>query len=472
MVHLSTLKLASADVGPPWLPWAFLFLNPTRLPHDREPGGANVADETAIVNVSNGEIAKNMRSQIRMYEYRNYALIGFRHRIQTALCMHVCNNSRKSILDTPPMVCIIGPTLGGDPVMSLMITAVVGSLLLSKAPVNVVAPQVIETRTIELKQTVTLNDVPKGARQVRMWVPIPSDGAWQRVTDIKVDDAPGKWQLVHPQGGKGDFIYVDVVYPEAGSVPVTISCVVERQGVYFPIEEMGPTGPIQKELFVDELNPKAPLMECDERVTALANEACGNETDIAKQTLAIMKKVAEVADHYSKNSTVPTCGRGAASDCMDHGGGCCSDLHSLFVAMARSRGIPARINYGYRTLDKNDGKENVDPGYRCWAEAFVPGMGWVGDDIVASDGADESVDIKWPVLSSTRIWLWEGRSFEMSPPSSSGNIDTMLVGWAEIDGKSIDPLPGKDGSPSQLRRSISFKVIDTDRTESTPALPQ
>jgi len=352
------------------------------------------------------------------------------------------------------------------------IAAVIGSVVLSQSPAKVSAPQVIETRTIELTQTVTLNDVPDGARHVRMWVPIPSDGPWQRVTDIKVDYTPGMWQLVHPQDGKGNLIYVDVLNPKSATIPVSISCTIERQGVYFPVEDLASGGSIQRELFKDELDTNVPMMGVDERTQALADEACGNETDIAKQAMLILAKVAEVADHYSKSDSVPTCGRGAASDCMDHGGGCCTDLHSLLISMCRARGIPAKIQFGYRTLDKNDGKENVDPGYRCWAEIFIPGMGWVANDVVASDGAPEDIGYKWPAISSTRVWLWEGRSFELEPATSAGHVHTMLVGFAEIDGKPVDVLPGEDGSPSKLRRSISFKVISSDRTADTPTLPQ
>ncbi len=39
---------------------------------------------------------------------------------------------------------------------------------------------------------------------------------------------------------------------------------------------------------------------------------------------------------------------------------------------------------GYRLQDKNRGKQ-VDPGYRCWVEYFVPGFGWVSADVVEAD---------------------------------------------------------------------------------------
>jgi hypothetical protein len=156
---------------------------------------------------------------------------------------------------------------------------------------------------------------------------------------------------------------------------------------------------------------------------------------------------------------------------MDHGGGCCSDLHSLFIAMARSRGIASRIQYGYRLLD---GREDQDynPGYRCWVEYFVPGAGWVPTDIVAADNSVETNPYRWASLSPYRVWLWEGRSFELTPASNSGAIDTMLYGWAEIDGVAVNPLPADDGTPSDLSRTVRYKVLRHDRPEGAPKLPE
>ncbi|MCA9295742.1 MAG: transglutaminase domain-containing protein [Phycisphaerales bacterium] len=211
-------------------------------------------------------------------------------------------------------------------------------------------------------------------------------------------------------------------------------------------------------------------MAVDARVQSLADAACGTETDVARQVMMLIDAVANNADHYSINSDVPTCGRGAASDCLAHGGGCCTDLHSLFIAMARARGIPARMQYGYRLLDGREG-ESYNPGYRCWVEFFVPGSGWLATDIVAADNAKLSAH-DWVTLSSTRIWLWSGRSFTLEPANASGPVDTMIAGWVEVDGEPIDPLPAADGTPSRVGRTLKYEVIKNTRTERTPALPQ
>jgi len=335
-----------------------------------------------------------------------------------------------------------------------------------------VDPTITETRTIELTQTVTLHDVPAGAGHLRLWVPIPSDGKWQRVRDVAVVSAPGEWRMERQVDGRGNFLYVDVFNPAPGSHSVVVSATVERKGVYFAIDQAPASSvPLQSGLFREFLSQDAPLMEVDSRIREWADRVCGDERDPARQAVMLLQAVAAEVNHYSKDKSVPECGIGSAYNCMEQGGGCCTDLHALMVAMGRARGIPTRIQFGYRALDSRAGRE-FDPSYRCWVEFFLPGTGWVPTDLVASDGADSSNPYRWGSLSATRVWLWEGRSFELTPKAAAGAPDTMICGWAEIDGKTIDVLPDHDGKPSQLRRTIQFTVLNTDRTTTTAALPE
>jgi transglutaminase-like putative cysteine protease len=57
--------------------------------------------------------------------------------------------------------------------------------------------------------------------------------------------------------------------------------------------------------------------------------------------------------------------------------GVCQDYAHVFIACARSAGIPARFVSGHFLRD--DGVQRQDAGH-AWAEAFVPKLGWVGFD--------------------------------------------------------------------------------------------
>lgn len=75
----------------------------------------------------------------------------------------------------------------------------------------------------------------------------------------------------------------------------------------------------------------------------------------------------------------------SAEDAVMQGEGVCQDHSHIFLAAARSLGFPARYVSGYLRLD--DTVEQVAT--HAWAEAHLPGLGWVGFDIsngIAPDG--------------------------------------------------------------------------------------
>jgi transglutaminase-like putative cysteine protease len=57
--------------------------------------------------------------------------------------------------------------------------------------------------------------------------------------------------------------------------------------------------------------------------------------------------------------------------------GVCQDYAHIFIACARSGGVPARFISGH--FLRSDGMVNQQAGH-AWAEAFVPDLGWVGFD--------------------------------------------------------------------------------------------
>lgn len=67
----------------------------------------------------------------------------------------------------------------------------------------------------------------------------------------------------------------------------------------------------------------------------------------------------------------------SAIEAFAAGRGVCQDFAHVFIAASRFLGIPARYVSGY--LLQRDGDGGKDVGH-AWAEALVPGLGWVGFD--------------------------------------------------------------------------------------------
>ncbi|HKK98523.1 MAG TPA: transglutaminase family protein [Marivita sp.] len=66
-----------------------------------------------------------------------------------------------------------------------------------------------------------------------------------------------------------------------------------------------------------------------------------------------------------------------AEDALTAQKGVCQDHAHIFIACARALGLPARYVSGY--LMMND--TTIQDAMHAWAEAHVPGLGWVGFDI-------------------------------------------------------------------------------------------
>jgi transglutaminase-like putative cysteine protease len=73
----------------------------------------------------------------------------------------------------------------------------------------------------------------------------------------------------------------------------------------------------------------------------------------------------------------PTHSATTAAEAFDLKRGVCQDLSHIFIACARSLGVPARYVSGH--LSRQDGPI-VQEAAHAWAEAHVPGLGWVGFD--------------------------------------------------------------------------------------------
>ena len=95
-----------------------------------------------------------------------------------------------------------------------------------------------------------------------------------------------------------------------------------------------------------------------------------------------------VVDNTHRNPQTRGCGQGDVKLMLETNnlGGKCADINAVFVALARSAGIPARDVYGIRIADsargyKSLGKSgDITKAQHCRAEFYASGYGWVPVD--------------------------------------------------------------------------------------------
>lgn len=323
--------------------------------------------------------------------------------------------------------------------------------------------------TFEVQQVVRLSEIEKGSKSIRMWISLPSDERNQQLLNLQVDATVGDWKLVQDFDRRGYFLSVEAPGTDQEFMDVTLSYKLKRHPIYVAVDHSlaGTMDETLKALLSESLDKDAPHMEVTQEFQTIAEQVCGSETNVAIQARLLLEHVASTVDHYSytKDPNMPTCGIGDSSICKKQGGGCCTDLNSYFITLARARGIPARLNMGYRLLEKNKGKM-VDPGYRCWVEYFVPNYGWISADVVEADTPGGLGHERWfSGLTSRRVWLNQGREFNLGDGIAVGRVNHMSIGYAEIDGKPVRLLPDGELKP-QLTRKVRFTEIDSEPNDS------
>jgi transglutaminase-like putative cysteine protease len=84
----------------------------------------------------------------------------------------------------------------------------------------------------------------------------------------------------------------------------------------------------------------------------------------------------QINEHMTFDEDPTTSGTSAA-EAFALKRGVCQDYAHIFIACARSGGVPARFVSGH--FLRSDGMINHEAGH-AWAEAYVPDLGWVGFD--------------------------------------------------------------------------------------------
>ena len=110
---------------------------------------------------------------------------------------------------------------------------------------------------------------------------------------------------------------------------------------------------------------------------AIAELAVQTRASSGQDTLPLLHALMARLNQEMTFDTDPTHTATTASEAFALKRGVCQDLTHIFIAAARSLGVPARYVSGY--FHRADGVTEQDAGH-AWAEAYVPDLGWVAFD--------------------------------------------------------------------------------------------
>jgi transglutaminase-like putative cysteine protease len=315
-------------------------------------------------------------------------------------------------------------------VVSPLLVLILFSIWLS----SLVAAPVLRERKFAFEYKATIKDIPARAQRVELWIPVPHDDPFQKITGMEIN-SPSPYEVHTSQYGNR-VLHVSLSNPQQTNFTVVMRfTAMRKEHVQARLQEASYYASDAK-LDADAAQWLKPdrLVPLDDKIRAWAREvvtAAGAKTDLEKARAIYNHVVSTVK--YDKTGT--GWGRGDIYYACDARRGNCTDFHAIFIGYCRAVGIPARFAVGF-PLPADRGEGAVS-GYHCWAEFYLRGVGWVPVD--ASEAAKNPArrEYFFGAHDENRVEFTRGRDLVLNPKQQGEPLNYFVYPYAEVDGKAF-----------------------------------
>lgn len=290
------------------------------------------------------------------------------------------------------------------------------------------------SRRFEFISIVHVPAVPEGAKELRLWVPLPYEEQYQSITNLKIE-SPVSYHIDRENEYGNRYAYFVVNADQAKTAfEIRISFHAQRleHRVLLDGKSLGRDQPAiapVRFLKPDRLVPTDGVIgDLSRQETAGATAPLDKARRLYDYVIATM--------HYDHDGT--GWGRGDAVWACDSKHGNCTDFHSLFIGTARAADIPARFEIGF-SLPTN-AHEGAITSYHCWAQFYVPSMGWIPIDASEAWKHKELRDYYFGATDANRLKMSLGRDIRLNPPQKGEALNYFVYPYAELDGKPFADL--------------------------------
>ncbi len=319
--------------------------------------------------------------------------------------------------------------------------------LAAPAPTNQQTPAVNAPHELraEFSYTVTLEKPADGAKTLELWLPAPSDDAWQKVKELKVEGAPYRITQERRYGNR--IIYIKL---NTAQLPLTVTerFTIDRKEMrVLAADPASGIASAQKYGQGRSLLTAEPYLPVGGRFATEAAEFTAGKTTTLEKARALYDHIVATTQYDYKHES-PKYAIGDAEFVCDYKKGNCSDLHSYFLSLARSVGIESQLVYGLPI----GGVPIPDPlptegkitSYHCWVLFRDPQRGWVPLD--AADGrrwldagntTNKDYDFGNLFVTRSAVMMSRGRNLTLTPPQNAGPLNNFIYPYAEADGKPV-----------------------------------
>lgn len=297
---------------------------------------------------------------------------------------------------------------------------------------------------------------PQDAKSVRLWFPYPVSDDYQRIENVVLEGNYTSSALYREPESGAFYLYADWLGTfEQRSFEMRFTAEIEERA--FPeMKDVGGDVPVEILPYLESTE----LIPTGGEVRKIADEIVKGKKGILEKAEAVYDWV--VANTY-RDPNVKGCGLGIVEQMLAKRGGKCVDISTLYVALARAAGVPARDIFGLRVGQK--ASQDITKGIHCWAEFYLPGTGWVPVDPadvrkimlkkdLALEEAGEYRDYFFGSVDQYHLILErEARNVTFIPPQEAGPLNYFMYPYAEVDGEPLDYF-----DPEAFSYSIHFEA--------------
>lgn len=292
----------------------------------------------------------------------------------------------------------------------------------------------ITSRDISLIYTLTLNSPPAETGELTVLLPLANASSAQEILDYSIESASPYTEIQENEYGNRALLFTGNDSDGATTTTINVAIRARRLAQSTDGSAMAHTAPTAESLS-RFLQPDR-LVPLDGPILAEAQRVIPDGSDDRARMRALYDHLCETM-RYDK--TGEGWGNGDALFACDIREGNCTDIHSLFIALARTSGVPARFVMGF-PLPASNKEQNVEiAGYHCWAEFYLPDEGWIPVDISEAIKHPEKREFYFGNLDPNRITFSVGRDIVF--PELHSDVDHQPLNYF------IYPLVSVNGGP-------------------------
>jgi transglutaminase-like putative cysteine protease len=293
-------------------------------------------------------------------------------------------------------------------------------------------------RSFEFTYQVHVPPNPDSTSSTRLWIPMPQADAYQEVRSLHIDSPVWYAQGREAEYGNKFAMFKPTAEQSAAGFDVALRFTAVRREHKVAVDaaalqnvsaSLAHDPDLQRYLEPDKLVP------LNGTIAELAKERTAGDTTPIQKARHIYDYVLATM-RYDKSGE--GWGRGDAIWACTAKRGNCTDFHSLFIGMMRSSGIPARFEIGFPLPE---GKTEGDiPGYHCWAEFYLAGVGWVPVDASEAWKNAAKRDYFFGAHDTNRVFFTYGRDIRLSPDQKGDPLNYFIYPYAETNGQPVKNL--------------------------------